>query len=85
MSQAPVVNKTVSIDQNYADLLAKMRLLDRQGIAAKCAHCGRTKGDHLPDGRCSTSCLSRSFHNVHHDLRQRIERAVELIEQLLEL
>lgn len=76
-----------SIAELYSDLCIKLRDLDRHDESGKaiCVWCKEQKGRHLGDMRCSAAACSQYFTAVHNETKQKIVRALELIEELKEI
>ncbi len=74
----------MSINELYGDLLIKKREIEKSLINGKaiCLHCQCTKEKHLHDGRCSVCATSRTFKDSQHADAERIDKAINLIEEL---
>lgn len=59
--------------------------LEDQSSDAICAWCGNKKASHLADGRCSVFATSQYFTNKLSDKTAKVEKALELTEELLKL
>ena len=73
-----------SLDANYGRLLVRAREIDRQELLgdAMCHWCSRLKRDHLHDGRCSSSALAHNFASTRAGEREKIDKALVMIEEL---
>lgn len=82
-----VVEETVTIGQSYSNLLRAKREIEKVDAAGEsyCRHCSETKGNHLHDGRCSVDAMSQTFLNSKQRELDTINKAVNLIEELLAL
>ena len=79
-----VINPHKSITELYADLLIQDRLYQMQ-LAQKtalCEWCQKPLEKHLPDERCSCYAMSREFKPVFAEDRVKVERALQIIEEL---
>lgn len=76
-----------SIEELYAGLLRRKRKFERdeENGTAKCLHCQQQKSAHCHDGRCTVAATSRNFRNESQPEIDRTNRAITLIEELLEL
>lgn len=76
-----------SLAELYSELLIKQREIQVQLDSGKatCSWCGRRKSEHLPDKRCSVSCLSQVFTAMRRGDMDSINKALGLIEELREL
>lgn len=76
-----------SITKVYGDLCIQLREIQKRDAQGKsiCRHCNKTKAGHLPDDRCTISATSRQFHSDETGDTTKVMRALELIEELLEI
>ena len=73
-----------TIDVLYGRALIVLREIEveeRDG-KAKCRCCSCKKSNHLGDGRCSSSAVSREFINDRYEERDSAMRVLELVEEL---
>lgn len=78
------VQKHKSLAELYAELLITKRqfeVADAKG-ESKCLHCSRQKSVHLGDGRYSIAATSRTFRDERQPDIDRVNRALDLIEEL---
>jgi hypothetical protein len=76
-----------TIDGLYGRALIVLREIEveeRDG-KSKCRCCSSKKSNHLGDGRCSSSAVSREFINDRYEERDAANRALELVEALRKL
>lgn len=79
-----LIEETKTLLALYGDLLVAQRdhNLKIQSGKAKCLYCDNSKELHIPDGRCSSWALSRTFQYVCADEMAKIDKALTLIEGL---
>lgn len=82
-----IIQKHMSLTELYGHVLQMRReieVADRKGTSI-CRTCKAAKSKHLPDGRCSSSAVSRTFMDDRHEEAAKLERALLLIEELTEI
>lgn len=82
-----LLNHDSTINDAYNWLLRQEReyynlIASGQG---ECVWCGQLGRCHLPDQRCTSSACAQKFRYVGQDKANKITKAIELIEKLMEL
>lgn len=73
-----------TLEAIYGDLLRWDRCYQNELKAGTtiCRCCSQKKADHMNDGRCSTSALSREFVSDELENAEKVSAALDLIEKL---
>lgn len=87
MTSGKIVSVHKSLTELQSELCIKLRDIQREMNAgnATCSWCGKRRSEHLPDKRCNVYATSHHFLNIRHDEFEKTEKALELIEGLMEL
>lgn len=82
-----LIDKEQPIEWNYIMLLKRARDAERSDAAGAtlCRHCGHRMESHLSDGRCSVDALSQKFCPQDVLERDRVRRAISMIEHLIDI
>ena len=86
MTSGKLISVHKSLTELQSDLCIRLRDIQREMNAgnATCSWCGKRRSEHLSDKRCNVYATSQYFTNIRSTEHTKTEKALELLEGLME-